>query len=137
MVRQRNMHDHRNSDVAKIWDVILASKSELLSDLKGKRGESTDLYKRLFKRKGVYVVRDGTGRIVCVGIAGVGEKEGALADRLWTHFSPASTLSRRLKPLGVSASECSITVHEEPNAKTRRRIEKYGIAVFDPPGNED
>jgi hypothetical protein len=137
MTRERNMVDHRNSEVGKIWDVILASKPQPLSNLKGKRGESTDLYQRLFKKKGIYVIQDATGKIVCVGIAGVGGKEGALADRAWTHCSPVSVLSQRLAPLGVTVSECSITVHEEPDAKKRRRIEKYGIAVFDPPGNED
>jgi hypothetical protein len=131
------MHDHRNSDVAKIWDIILASNSEALCGLKGGRGESTGLYARLFKRKGLYMIRDATGKIVYVGIAGVGEKEGALADRLWTHCSPVSTLSKRLAPLGVKVIDCSVTTHEEPDARKRRRAEKYGIAVFDPPGNDD
>jgi len=131
------MQNHRNSDVAKIWDTILAATPEPLVCLKGKRGATTALYKRLFKKKGLYVVRDTQGDVVYVGIAGIGEKEGALADRLWTHSLPSSTLSRRLAQLGIAVSDCSVTIHEEADARKRRRAEKYGIAVFDPPGNDD
>ena len=131
------MHDHRNADVAKVWDSILKSDSEPIAGLRGKPGTATPLYTKLFKKKGVYVIQDSSGRVVYVGISGNGDKEGSLADRLWSHSSPSSTINRRFVPRGLKVADCTVRVHVEPNSRTRRRIEKYGIAVFDPPGNED
>jgi len=131
------MHNHRDSDVAKVWDSILRSDSEPISALKGKPGTTTPLYKKLFKKKGVYVIQDQSERIVYVGISGDGDKEGSLADRFWSHSISSSTINNRLTPLGLKVANCTVRVHVETNSRIRRRIEKYGIAVFDPPGNED
>jgi hypothetical protein len=131
------MNDHRNSEIASIWDKILAIDGKALAGVKGKRGESTDFYKKYFRKKGIYVIRDSTGKVIYVGISGAGEKEGGLADRLYTHNSKKSGLFVRLAKRGITLSECCVAIHVEADAKMRRRIEKYGIAVFDPPGNVD
>lgn len=108
-----------------------------LSGIKGKRGERTSLYERLFKKQGVYVIRDHQGDIVYIGIAGSGSKEGGLADRLWSHIAPTSALRRRLEKQGLTLDDCTVAVYEEDNSKKRRRAEMYGIAVCDPPANLD
>jgi hypothetical protein len=131
------MIDHRNSDVARTWDAILDIAPEPLSTLKGERGQHTDLYERLFRKKGVYVIRDSQEQIVYIGIAGGGNKEGGLADRLWAHIAPASALNKRLKELGLSVNRCTVAIHEEADATKRRRAEMYGIAVCSPIGNLD
>jgi hypothetical protein len=103
-----NPENHRLGEIPDIWDQILASPKAPLREIQGGPGEWTGLYKRNFKKSGVYVLRSGDGTIVYVGIAGEGAKpgvppiEGGLADRLWTHKDPASTVGRRLALSGIA-----------------------------------
>ena len=123
--------------MARTWDLILTIAPEPLSTLKGKPGECTPLYKRLFREKGIYVIRDQQGEIVYIGIAGGGEKEGGLADRLWTHIAPKSALNRRLEKRRLLVENCTVAIYKETDAMKRRRAEMYGIAVCNPPCNLD
>jgi hypothetical protein len=131
------MNNNRDSEIARIWDEFIKIAPTPLNKIKGGRGEYTELYNDLFKSKGVYVVRNKNGEIVYIGIAGGGEKEGGLADRLSTHIEPASALRRRLKKQQIDIDECTIAIYSEEDKKKRRRLEMYGIAVFDPVGNVD
>lgn len=137
-----NPENHRLGEIPYIWDQILASPKAPLRGIQGGPGEWTGLYKRNFRKSGVYVLRSGDGTIVCVGIAGEGAKpgvppiEGGLADRLWTHNDPASTVGKRLALSGIDVRDCDVQTYFEEDPHKRYRIESYGIAVFDPIANQ-
>jgi hypothetical protein len=137
-----NPVNHRLSEIPYIWDQILASPKAPLREIQGGRGEWTELYKRNFKKKGVYVLRSGDGTIVYVGKSGEGAKpgvppiEGALADRILTHKNPASPVGKRLALSGIDVRDCDVQTYFEEDPHKRDRIESYGIAVFDPIGNQ-
>src|SRR5271165_855227 len=114
-----NPENHRLGEIPYIWDQILASPKAPLREIQGGPGEWTGLYKRNFKKSGIYVLRSGDGTIVYIGIAGEGVKpgvlpiEGGLADRLWTHKDRASTVGKRLALSGIDVRDCDVQTYFE------------------------
>jgi hypothetical protein len=136
-----NWKNHRSSEYTLIWDKILASRKTPLRELEGGGDKSGVLRASLPSEGGVYVLRTNDENIVYIGVTGDFATEGSklvgssFDELLGIDKNATSTVAKRLAGQKINISECVVQIYSEEDPKKRLRIEGFGIAVFEPVGN--